>query len=333
MLMIVSAHANQWGFTFRESVHFSSDNLFNSLLFPLVGVFNGNFGVNLFVLISSWFLSQSTSMKYRKIVNIWLQILFYSFGIALLFALYGRISFSETIPYLTPIYHNQYWFMTKYVGFMLIVPFLPLFYGALDRERFHAFFVAMALLCTTIVIGLPYGNIFINESSPSSMLLWILLFGFAYYFRKFGEPMFIKQHKGLMLMGVVLLQWVGGIAINVFERLPCIAGCFSSASNGLTLITSILFFLWFKDIRFSNSVIVRLLTYIAPFSFGVYMLHEHPLVRRIVWGDLFNMSSAFNSMWYIPYLASVCILIFTVGAVVDWLRTMLFSLFKKKEFA
>lgn len=322
MLIIVCKHANQWGFHYRESVSFGTDNLLSSLMYPLFSVFGGSV---CFVLISSWFLSKSDKLRYDRIIKLWFQIVFYSFGVALLFACLGKYPLGDTIQYLTPLYHNTYWFMTKYVGFLLIVPFLTKATTVLSKKEFQLLLGAMALLCMSIYKNIPYGNIFLDGKAHQSLILWTFVFAIAAYIRRFGLPVFIENNKGKLLLGMILLQWFGGIMINILFKTPIIAGAFSSGSNALTLVTTILLFLWVKDLALPDNWFIHFLVRIAPYSVGVYLVHEHPSVRRFLWGDVFNMTDAFKSAYYVPYLVGVCLAIYCVGTAVEWLRSNLYT--------
>ena len=277
MLMIVIGHANQWGYFYREPAVFSTANITNSLAFILFSVFAGNTGVNCFVLISSWFLASNDKLKFDRILKHWIQIEFYSFFIALIFACIGKINYKETLHYITPVYSDIYWFMTIYVGFLLIAPFLTKFLNCLEKKDFRVLFICLSLLCLSIYKDIPYGNIFI-ENAAHSIMLWCSLFAVAFYLRKFGTPKIVDENKGKLLLGLVALQWIGGILINVLLKTPTIAGCFSCSCNGLTFFTSILLFLIIKDMKWRDRSVIRFLVRIAPYTLGVYMIHEHRLL-------------------------------------------------------
>lgn len=326
MILIVGAHATQWGFFYRGSVQFTSDNLFNSLAFPLVRVFCSNFAVNLFILISSWFMVSEKAIRLDRVVKTWLTTVFYTFGTALVFFFAGSIALRETIEYLTPIYHNTYWFMTKYMGFLLITPFLVKLCHSLKKKDFHIMFCALGLLCITIVRNIPYGNIFISESS--SLIVWSFLFSIAYYLRTYGFPEYLEKHKLKALLALIAIQWIGGICINLLQDPQSIAGDFSGEYNGITFFTSILFFCWVKDWNLGEGKMANCISDFAKYSFGVYLFHEHPLIRRWLWEDVFNMTDAFHTPLYIPTLLIVCMIIYMAGSTIDYAREMAFRLIR-----
>ena len=70
----------------------------------------------------------------------------------------------------------------------------------------------------------------------------------------------------------------------------------------------------------------RIMSWIAPYAFGVYLLHMDPFVRKYIlsgcWARLGLPQSGIASV--VPVLG-LSFLIFLIGVVVDYLRSLLFS--------
>ena len=81
--------------------------------------------VNCYVLISGYFLVKST-FRLQKLVALWIEVVFYSFTIKLIFMLTGYTPFSAVslVSCLVPVFTGRYWFITIYFGLYLISPFL-----------------------------------------------------------------------------------------------------------------------------------------------------------------------------------------------------------------
>jgi len=95
--------------------------------------------VNLYVMLSGYFLVTG-KFKLQKLVVLWMETVFYSLTLKLLFMLTGREAVSGIslascfVPFLT----GRYWFMTIYVGMYLVFPFLNIFIRAMDKKQHGA---------------------------------------------------------------------------------------------------------------------------------------------------------------------------------------------------
>ena len=84
-----------------------------------------------------------------------------------------------------------------------------------------------------------------------------------------------------------------------------------------TLAMAIFIFLFFiKTKHFNNKVINK----IASATFGVYLLHDSPLLRRYFWVELFQKSLFQDSNLIVIYSVGVCILIYIGCTLIDLAR-------------
>lgn len=85
----------------------------------------GKLGVNIFVIISGYFLINS-KFSTKKIFKLWMQILFYSVGIIGILKLLNivDINLKEMLKYFLPISYKKYWFASTYMYLYLMFPFL-----------------------------------------------------------------------------------------------------------------------------------------------------------------------------------------------------------------
>ena len=111
MIMIVAHHiAMHSGFSF------ASDSIsFNRLWIQFIQM-GGKIGVNIFVLISGYFLITANTVKTNKVINLWLQIFTYSAGVFLAVVLVSPQTFGikEFIKTVLPITYSKWWFASAY---------------------------------------------------------------------------------------------------------------------------------------------------------------------------------------------------------------------------
>ena len=84
-----------------------------------------------------------------------------------------------------------------------------------------------------------------------------------------------------------------------------------------TLAMAIFIFLFFIKIKPFNSKVINK---IASATFGVYLLHDSPLLRKYFWGDLFQNSSFQDSNLIVVYSVCVCVFIYFGCTLLDLAR-------------
>lgn len=76
-----------------------------------------------------------------------------------------------------------------------------------------------------------------------------------------------------------------------------------------------------------NNIIFRMIIRLAPYTFGVYLIHDNSLVRNMLWYGL-NWQQYFEKLYFIPLWIGVAIVVFLSCVVIDRLREMLWGYFK-----
>ena len=97
--------------------------------------------------------------------------------------------------------------------------------------------------------------------------------------------------------------------------------------NPIVLCESACLILFFRDFKFSSSVINLL----ASTTLGVYAIHEHYFMRKWIWSVLsFKDKSLFEGFIFIPAVMGGCLAVFICCSLTELLRERCFSLIHKK---
>lgn len=120
----------------------------------------GYIGVNLYVLISAYFLCQS-SFKAKKLLKLLIEVWFYSMIIYGLFVGTGQVSFSFMgfFKSFLPTLCSQYWFITCYVVLYALSPFFNKLIVALSEKQVLLRFVGFLLLVFCVI---PISSFLVN---------------------------------------------------------------------------------------------------------------------------------------------------------------------------
>ena len=289
--------------------------------------------VNIYVLISGYFLCEST-FKIKKTVLLWIQILLYSWIITAVFAivLKGQFNFEEgmlygLLPLLMPVTGSHYWFATVYILMYLVSPFLNIGIKAMDKKTHRNLIIVLVAIFSIWNTILPF-TIPATDRKGMDICWFICLYVIAAYLRKYGEEIKINKWlslaiyalccigafllgKGLLLVDSITGKF-GGFCKNFYEY------------NSLTiLVASVALFIFVIKTKIkAGDVVTKIVLFISEGTFGVYLLHEHKLLRYL-WPTWFNVSDYAESFAFIPHLLLTVACVFAAGVVIDFIRRII----------
>ncbi|MCR4602491.1 MAG: acyltransferase [Prevotella sp.] len=322
MFFIVVYHAITHGIGNEVAFNASQPvSILNLSFFDLLLVFS-SVAVNLYVMVSGYFLAD-LNFKISRVIRTWLNACFYSCVITILFFSLSlqQFSFVALGKSFFPISTDAYWFVTQYIGLLILSPFLALLVKSLSYRQYVGLLIGGAFICLSIVPDFPLGKRFYVAHGNS---VWF----FAYLFLVAG---FIKHHLNkisaakllLSIISLVLLTFVCEVLLghkngNLF--------LYWLNYNSLPFLLSVLVFVLFKQMQVPESRIWNMLIKAAPYTFGVYLIHDHLLVREWLWSAL-ALPTCHDSLLIFVVLGA-CVLIFVLCVFVDAVRKKLFALLR-----
>lgn len=284
--------------------------------------------VNVYILITGYFMINS-SYKWNKIPHIWLQVAFYSFIITLIikFANAEDIGLKSLLLSGFPIFNDKYWFVTKYLGLIAIAPFLSKLIQALSCKEYKILLIILFVLNIYLFPYFSYGNIY---SGRDSFLLFIFLFLVGGYIRKYNPftkwATLFGRSFILYCIVITIVYITKEYLLHIFSHKTTEMGIslVFLGNNSFTFFSAVLLFLWAKHHTFSKNKFVNWIVKIAPFTFGVYLIHDNEHIRKLLWEAL-NLPTLIDNPMLLPILIGISILIFVACLLVDYIRYKLFS--------
>ncbi|AVK61405.1 hypothetical protein C5Z25_06310 [Lactobacillus sp. CBA3605] len=318
MYLIVLYHATFWG-PLNTITELSVNRGFTQLF--AVG---GKLGVNLFVMISGYFLIQS-HVTPKKLIPMWKQVFTYSAGFFVLFLIinHGHFQFMALLRGLLPVIFNEYWFVTTYIMLYLLAPYLNQLIKSLSRVAL----LKLVALLTGLTSILP--SIFQNQTAVSELGWFILLYVIAAYLRLYGIPTSLasNQRSWLFLGGSAFILAGSILTMDLLgRRWPVFQGKelhFAGQESILLLLLAIAIFIRFMQLKpFSNSLINRL----ATLTFGVYLIHDNEFIRPLLWQHWVPEKTFYASAFYPLHLLLSVLAIYLVASVLEFGRQRLSTL-------
>lgn len=287
--------------------------------------------VNCYVLLSGYFLVDS-AWKPGRVVSLAAQILFYSLLIPAALICVGVVSFGELsvydwLNYVLPIETEHYWFATAYLIMYALAPVLAAGVRAVDKRTLR------------IVIGIMvlYNSLW-KSLVPATLATdrygydygWFLcLFLIAAYIRLYGCPKLEKKRNAALIyvgmcLGIFFLTLMSGLLAEALPPFAYYMDMPDTYNHILCLLASVGFFMLFKDMKPWEGRAAEAVRRLAPYTFGVYLLHEHILVRY-QWMRWLGVESVWGSWMFLPHMAGCVLLVYAAGTAVDFVRSWVFA--------
>ena len=313
-----------WHFIVKGTIHCESGDelsyiqgapIYNVILYSIMTIVS-SCGVDSFVLLSGYFLSSSFTLRVDRVFHIWIITFFYLLliGCAAYFFFPETLSLFDVAKTLRPISGGNYWFIKCYIGMVFLSPFIAKVLNYLNKRTHFLLIIIMLLL------AFHYTGFYFD--SNNRLRLFVLLFIISAYIRRFDLPSFINKYAWYMLYSIWCIQ----VVLTVFEvhlgRSETGFKGWATNNDSLTIITSTLFFIGFKNLHFSK--FKKPLEYISKYTFAVYLIHDNQYISNLLWNKWLHIS--LFSPLYVLYLIFIPILIFTVCILCDIGRIYLFQI-------
>lgn len=279
--------------------------------------------VNGYVMITGYFLIEKTEMRLERLGRLWRQVVFFSVLVFLVVWGLGLkpLDAHTLAKACLPFVSGTYWFVSRYAALTLLAPFLARMAAGISRRGYETL-LAVLFVLNFSMFGWGYGAIF---SGWNSLFWFVFLFFAGGYVRRYRP---LERYKGRLLWGYAagsLLLAAAAWTETAVKGGPQLFNTTWSAYNGLLFFPSLLLFLWAAYHRFGEGWLVRLLVRVAPYTLGVYLLHDNCLGSPALWGRLWRPDRFVDTPWALPYMAAVALTIFCCGVGADWLRSRLYK--------
>lgn len=292
--------------------------------------------VNCYALISGYV---SVNRKYHisNLIIIWFQVLFYSVLITGMFKLIcpETVDARRMVNSFFPVLTGQYWYFTAYFGLYLVMPALKCILEKMTQVELKRIvwigFVVLSVLPTLI-------NQDIFNTADGYSVLWLsYLFVLGAYIRKYN--VFEKMQTSRLV-----LIWFGSIILplgikflieyiswNYFEILT-ISTAMTKYTSINVVVEAVVLLVFFSRIKVSGAW-KKVITLIAPTSFGIYLIHSNELVlENLLFGKLENFAQL-SVVAMAGTVLVVALAIFLLCTVIDLARLKIFEICRVKKLA
>lgn len=297
--------------------------------------FLGELGVNLFILITGYFLING-KFSLKKLIKLILEVNFYYILTLWLTPVINNIisgggvfpDFKTIILSFFSVTFNRYWFITSYILVYILSPYINKFLKSLSKEE-HKKFLIISIIIWSIIPTI-FG-IFNNNTESFlyfNRFIWmIIMYILGAYIRLYSLKFFNKNTNKkaivlslisfiFMVLGIIVIFKFKDILLKIGIKEPAY---FWRPNSVPMLILSVSIFELFSHFKIKNNKIINAL---ASTTLGIYMLHDSPLASTL-WKKIFKSLKCLNSKYAIAYIIGHTFIIFIVGAIVDLIRQII----------
>lgn len=287
--------------------------------------------VNVYMLISGYFLVEA-EFKCRRLLQIVLQTVFYTILIPVCMVAAGMLQPSDItiyklLQYFLPVQMGHHWFISAYVLMYLFTPFLNVAVKHMKKSQLQITLVFLLLLLSCSKSLVPARLEMDQRGNDGVWFLCVYLI--AAYIRLYGIPFFKNGTRSLLVYLTstgAIFCWAFGF--HLFYRKTGILEDFIHVSYDynhlLCLLASVALFYAFWFVRIKDGIIAKWICKIAPYTLGVYLLHEQIEVRYLWPGWLGADKLQSVPAVIFGSLGSVAV-VFIIGIFVDMLRGAFFQ--------
>ena len=335
MLLIIGNHLSTHGIMHvLSNDHYRlwmTGNIANKIFTSFLTV-GGKLGVALFFILTGYFLINSKKIHLKRL---FCTAIFYSFVCFILFVVTGhQLGGSSKIftvirSFLLPLTGGSWWFITSYTFLILIHPVINDFLNILSKRKFLVFLVFFLIFWYAFaqLFKVPFFNLqravffyslgaflcrfsVLNNKRLGMKALLTVVFAVIYTLIAYSRVTFIVTHKSTPA-NLAVAQI--GEFINSGLLIPVLAVLVMMLICGLEIKTN------------------RIINFVASTTFGIYLLHDSPIIRPVLWNEIVKADTVLYKMPAFPIVCLIVVLtIFICGLLIDALRQYFFE---KRIFA
>lgn len=290
--------------------------------------------VNCYGLISGY-VGYCAKFRVSNLVLLWFRVVWYTLLISAIFEINtsGLVGIHGLFDAIFPASTEQYWYFTAYVGLFFFIPMLNMFINKASQKQLTGTIIACICLFSIFPTVFRRDIFYLNEGYSAFWLGILYLIG--------G---YLAKYKVGTKCGDFCL--VGGYCVSVFvswfvkmimdKKSIVVSGELPEKDLLITYLSpTILFAAIFLVLAFSRLELhdwqKKCISFFAPLSFSVYLIHFNPLVKEYILQDRFADYALSSTPKFVLKLLIVVSVIFFGCLFIDIIREQYFKRIKLRE--
>ena len=281
--------------------------------------------------ITTGYLMCTRSFRLSRVTKLWLITVFWSVAVSCCFfaLIPGSRTIEEMVSMFLPVLRGRYWFFNAYFAVMLVSPVLNMVIRNLSKTQFKLLMLVFLLIFGVVpVASLGYDVMRMRGGHHFAWMVVLYLIGG--YIRRFCAEAENGKQSGRYLLGyfAFALVHLGYVFAAHMVGVGSHSGLFLIYSSPLIVGESVCLFLYCRSIGTgirAEGLGGRVLRFVTPGIYSVYVIHVHPLVFRC--DDLLALLRPWDSrgvLWVFLAMVGAAAAVFTLCVLLDAVRQWLF---------
>lgn len=272
--------------------------------------------VNVFVLISGYFMIKQKTTGLRKAIELYLIMLLYHLVFFAVGITAGEVAFSwkELAVTMFPFAIGQKWFLETYILLLLFAPFINILIEHLNKKT-HLLFISIWILVFSVWASfLPSPPL---TDGGYGITNFITLYLIAAYIKKYVS--LPKNNKSVLL---ALLTWIISVLVITASSFTFLKGRAWDYCYIFNIIASTAVFYAFLNLP---ETYIPVINTVAGLTFGVYISHANVHLQNIVYHKVMH-TERFMDHPAMPLHFVICVVLqFTFFALIEYLRQIIWK--------
>lgn len=277
-------------------------------------------------MITGYFQVKNGLPHLKKLVS---TCLFYGWFTLVIFLILKSIGIFSDMPEMSirtliinavsPSLNGVWWFVTAYFLLMLMTPTLNNYINRMDYKKLFKIIILMWIIL--IVLGM------INETPYYGLYRGIFYYLIGALFRHCNQQNIEKNKikKGIIAMCCAIFGWIFGAFMCYYSLKN---GCYNKWYEWIFYffacpMCSMGFFKMFEIFPIKQNFFVN---QVAATTFGIYLLHDSVVARRLIWLDIFRIDAVFlDNIIFLFAAFGISLIVFISCSIIDMLRRYFFD--------
>lgn len=271
--------------------------------------------VNVFIIITGYFMVSKNSIKISKVVKLINIIVFYGVIIFFLSLMIGKakIDFNGLNQFLKTI--TDSWFITIYCILYLLIPFINKLINSISKKNYKILFAILIFFFS--IWPSVWSKITVSDAGYG-IINFFILYLIGAYIKLYLKDIYVRD-KAIVVF--ILSTFIVTICSLVADR----AWHYNFIFN---MIGAVALFLIFKDIKIKHN---RVINKLAGYTFAVYIIHTNPFIMQSLYRELFKTPQYYNSNFLILHMIGTVLIIYISCIVIETIRRLLLEKIVDKQ--
>lgn len=339
MLQIIFLHVCEYGEYYDHAMELGGKH---ALLYWVLWLMS-RCPVYMFVIIMGYFLSDSAGgFQKKRILKIYIPMYVYAVAIPVIlgFTQAVQVDKYDYIRAVFPALSRTWYFMTLYLIVLILSPFINKMLKELSRKEY---LILLGILFFIFSVWQPISHLepfdsfigikkIVDTEGGKSLYDFVFMYILGGFLRhhSFKREGTLLWWKNWMNLAVFLLLGLFNVAFVYIY--PPVKDIIAYNDNPIAVLQCIFLFRFFSNMEFYCDI----LNIISGCNLGIYMLHEHPLMRELIWDKIVRMDyqNFYSTNLYVLNIFLIIVSIFCGCALAELCRQLLaqeFYIFTKKR--